>query len=210
VLSGALCNNLQLALPQSLEFVFDMPIPIQKHVLIVEDDEVVAKLLEAHLTNAGYGVTTRPDGVDLLAVVRALAPDAIILDGSLPSADGFELCRDLRPNYRGIIILLTARDEVIDELLGLELGADDYIRKPANSRVVLAHLRACLRRADSSATTSNETLSIGKLSISPQSRKVLLGKKELSLTTAEFDLLWALASRAGTVVSRDDLLLISI
>jgi DNA-binding response OmpR family regulator len=176
-----------------------------QHILIVDDDEVVAKLLQAHLKNAGYQVTHLSDGVGLVEAVASLRPDAIFLDASLPSADGFELCRELRPQYGGAILLLTARDDDVDELLGLELGADDYLRKPVNVRLALAHLRACLRRGEAAVPAKAETLVLGDLTVCNQTRRVTHKGAEIVLTTAEFDLLWALASRAGSIVSRDDL-----
>ncbi|MFN8694797.1 MAG: winged helix-turn-helix domain-containing protein [Burkholderiales bacterium] len=188
------------------DFAFTPPFDMNgQHILIVDDDEVVAKLLQAHLENAGYSVTHLADGAGLVGAVSLLQPDAILLDASLPSADGFELCRELRPSYSGAILLLTARDDDVDELLGLELGADDYLRKPVNVRLVLAHLRACLRRGEAVATGKAETLVLGDLTVCNQSRRVTRAGADISLTTAEFDLLWALASRAGSIVSRDDL-----
>ncbi len=178
-----------------------------KHVFVVDDDDLTAAILSGHLTKDGYQVTRFGDGNTLFADVARLAPDAVILDGRLPTTDGFDLCRELRPKFAGVIILLTARDDDIDELLGLELGADDYIRKPATARVVIAHLKACLRRAAPHSAKSElpEVLAIGELSIDKASRSAHIGDSELSLTTAEFDLLWLLASHAGEILSREDI-----
>lgn len=176
-----------------------------EHILIVEDDDVVAALLAGHLEKAGYQVSRSADGAGLLALVKEMKPTAIILDAQLPKADGFQLCRDLRPKFAGPIIMLTARDDDFDELLGLELGADDYIRKPANSRIVLAHLRACLRRNTLTEAEGEQVLVVGPLSIDRQSRTAKFKRKELLLTTAEYDLLLVLAEHAGEVLSRDDI-----
>lgn len=178
-----------------------------KHVFVIDDDNVTATILSGHLSKDGYLVTRFSDGNTLFDDVARLTPDAVILDGRLPTTDGFDLCRELRPKFGGVIILLTARDDDIDELLGLELGADDYIRKPASARVVLAHLKACLRRAAPRGLKGNlpEVLTIGELLIDKASRSAYFGDSELSLTTAEFDLLWLLASHAGTILSREDI-----
>lgn len=178
---------------------------IGQHILIVDDDEVVAKLLQAHLKSAGYRVTCQADGLGLVETVASIRPDAILLDASLPSADGFDLCRELRRTYSGAILLITSRNDDRDELLGLELGADDYLRKPVNVRLVLAHLRACLRRGGVAAASKSDTMVLGDLTVCNQSRRVTRAGSEINLTTAEFDLFWALVSRAGSIVSRDDL-----
>jgi two-component system OmpR family response regulator len=174
-----------------------------RRVIFVEDDPVFAGVLTRFLEKNGCQVTHLPDGAGVVERVVAEAPDAVILDGSLPTVDGFDVCRALRPRYAGPILMLTARDEDIDELLGLELGADDYIRKPAEPRIVLARLKARMRRPDAAAQA--EELRFGALAISRASRTVLLGGQRVDLTTAEFDLLWLLAARAGETLSRDDI-----
>ena len=177
-----------------------------KHIFLVEDDDVTATMLAAHLTKDGYQVSRFADGITLIDDVQQQSPDAVILDARLPSTDGFDLCRELRPKYRGAIILLTSRDDDIDELLGLELGADDYIRKPATSRIVLAHLRACLRRSATAAPAEiPDEVVLGSLQVNRVTRSAHLKRKELTLTTAEFDLLWLLVSRAGEILSREDI-----
>ncbi|MCE2723192.1 MAG: winged helix-turn-helix domain-containing protein [Burkholderiales bacterium] len=177
-----------------------------KHVFVVDDDDVTAAILSGHLVKEGYRVTRLADGNTLIDDVQREQPDAIILDGRLPSADGFDLCRELRPKFAGPILLLTARDDDIDELLGLELGADDYLRKPATSRIVLAHLRACLRRAGGGGPQDGKaSLAFGDLHINPASRSATLKGEAIPLTTAEFDLLWMLASQSGTVLSREEI-----
>jgi DNA-binding response OmpR family regulator len=153
-----------------------------KHIFVVDDDDVTAAILSGHLTKEGYRVTRLADGNTLIDDVQREQPDAIILDGRLPSADGF------------------------DELLGLELGADDYLRKPATSRIVLAHLRACLRRTGGAAANDGKaSLAFGDLHINPAARSATLKGEAIPLTTAEFDLLWMLASQSGSVLSREEM-----
>jgi two-component system OmpR family response regulator/two-component system response regulator RstA len=128
----------------------------------------------------------------------------------LPGQDGFAVCRAVRPQYDGIILILTARDEDIDQILGLELGADDYITKPVPPRVLLARIKALLRRASpgvgDETPEASESLSFGSFRISQQTRSAVLAGETIDLTTAEFDLLWLLARHAGSILSRDDLL----
>ncbi|MDQ5903666.1 MAG: two-component system, OmpR family, response regulator, partial [Pseudomonadota bacterium] len=137
-------------------------------------------------------------------------PDLVVLDVMLPGQDGFAVCRAVRPQYDGIILILTARDEDIDQILGLELGADDYITKPVPPRVLLARIKALLRRASPGASDetpeASESLSFGSFRISQQTRSAVLAGETIDLTTAEFDLLWLLARHAGSILSRDDLL----
>lgn len=174
-----------------------------RRVIFVEDDPVFAGVLTRFLEKNGCQVTHLPDGAGVVERVVADVPDAVILDGSLPTIDGFDVCRALRPRYAGPILMLTARDEDIDELLGLELGADDYIRKPAEPRIVLARLKARLRRPE--APPQAQELRFGALVIDRGSRSVQMGGEPVELTTAEFDLLWLLASHAGETLSRDDI-----
>jgi DNA-binding response OmpR family regulator len=172
-------------------------------LFFVEDDPVFAGVMVRFFEKNGFTVVHFTDGAGVVERAAAEPPDAVILDGSLPSVDGFDLCRALRPRYHGPIVMLTARDEDIDELLGLELGADDYIRKPAEPRIVLARLKARLRRPEAPAPA--EELRFGALEIHRTSRSVQLLGRPVELTTAEFDLLWLLASQAGETLSRDDI-----
>lgn len=178
-----------------------------QRILLVEDDPVMAVVLARHLQKLGYTVSVEENGARVLARVAAEAPVAVILDGNLPGKDGFEVCRELRAKYRGAVIMLTGRDEDIDRILGLELGADDYLVKPIEPRVVAAHLKACLRRTEAPrAEDDTDEIRYGSFSISRATRIVQLAGQEVPLTTAEFELLWLLASRAGTVLSRDDIM----
>jgi two-component system OmpR family response regulator/two-component system response regulator RstA len=177
-------------------------------ILLVEDDERLAKLTSEYLTKNDLNVSIEPRGDTAEARILAEQPDLVILDVMLPGKDGFEVCRAVRPQFRGVILMLTARDEDFDQILGLEMGADDYIAKPVQPRVLLARIKALLRRLPTAgdAPGEAEALIFGQFRISQATRTASLGGISIDLTTAEFDLLWLLASHAGNVLSRDDLL----
>lgn len=175
-------------------------------VLIVEDDELFATQLAGFLEKRGYQVSVEDDGNRAVSRVLAAPPDAVILDGNLPRKDGFSVCREIRDQYSGAILMLTARDDDFDRVLGLELGADDYLIKPVEPRVVEAHLKACLRRFETRPMQEPAELRYGKFSINGSERVVHLDGKELVFTTAEFELLWMLAKRAGSILSRDEIM----
>ncbi len=176
-------------------------------VLLVEDDAVFSMLVQRTLEKGGYRVTLLEDSPTVVDRVRNESFDVLIIDGNLPSGDGFDLCRQLRPMFSGVIVLLTGRDDDLDELLGLELGADDYIRKPVEPRLVLARLKAHQRRhqRDTNTHGSATELKFGEISIHLERREVFRSGERLSLTDAEFDLLAALTNRAGEIVDRDTL-----
>jgi two-component system, OmpR family, response regulator len=178
-----------------------------EHIFLVEDDERLAELIAAYLGKHGYRVSIQRRGDTAEAAILAEHPDLVILDIMLPGKGGFDVCRDLRPVFAGHILMMTARNDDIDEILGLELGADDYLAKPVDPRRLLAHVRALLRRGpgENDART-NDRLAFGALSINRGTRAVMLGQQRLDLTTAEFDLLWLLASHAGNILTRDDIL----
>jgi two-component system OmpR family response regulator len=177
-------------------------------ILLVEDDERLAELTAEYLTKNDMQVTIEPRGDTAEARILAEQPDLVMLDVMLPGKDGFEVCRAVRPNYRGVILMLTARDEDFDQILGLEMGADDYIAKPVQPRVLLARIKALLRRlpTNEGPATESEKMVFGQFNISQSTRTAVLSSQNIDLTTAEFDLLWLLASHAGNVLSRDDLL----
>ena len=174
-------------------------------ILIVEDDELWARSLGLFLAKNGFSVETETCGNKAVEKILSTNPAAVVLDGFLPGKDGFEVCREVRVAYRGIIVLLTARDDDINQVLGLELGADDYIAKPAQPSVVLARLRAHLRRVGPTNEPPPDELTFGRFVISQATRMVHLREVEISFTSAEFDLLWLLASNAGAILSRDDI-----
>lgn len=177
-----------------------------EHIFLVEDDRRLAGLMEAYLSKQGYRVTAYPRGNGAEEAILAARPDLVVLDIMLPGKGGFEVCRDLRPLYPGLIMMLTARGDEIDEILGLELGADDYLAKPVEPRRLLARVRALLRRGTQDDTIPGERLAFGGFVIDQGTRSVLLHGEPLELTTAEFDLLWLLASHAGRILTRDDIL----
>ncbi|HRE17529.1 MAG TPA: winged helix-turn-helix domain-containing protein [Rhodocyclaceae bacterium] len=179
-------------------------------ILLVEDDERLADLTAEYLRKNGFevGIEARGDAAE--ARILNEKPDLVMLDVMLPGKDGFEICRSIRNTYRGVILMLTARDEDLDQILGLELGADDYIAKPVQPRVLLARVKALLRRlpaASSQEATLGDQMVFGQFHISQSTRTAALANTPIDLTTAEFDLLWLLAQHAGAVLSRDDLLL---
>jgi two-component system OmpR family response regulator len=176
-------------------------------VLIVEDTPALALMLERYLGKHGFQVTVESDGARGLERALAENPDAVILDNNLPTMDGFEVCIALRPNYRGVIMMLSSRDEDRDRIAGLELGADDYLTKPMDLGLVRAHLKALLRRTEISmpAEQPSDNRHYGRFSISRATRVVRLGEETIHLTDTEFDLLWLLAENAGTILSRSEL-----
>lgn len=174
-------------------------------ILLIEDDERLGALVANYLGKHGYEVVLETDGARAVASILELQPAVVLLDLSLPGQDGFEICRAVRSRYAGVICMLTARTDDIDQVLGLELGADDYIGKPIEPRVLLARLRAHLRR-DHAARQTGRVLRFGQLRIDCETREATLREHRIDLTTAEFDLLVLLAGRAGQILSRDDLL----
>ncbi|MBM2885397.1 winged helix-turn-helix domain-containing protein [Chromobacterium amazonense] len=182
-----------------------------QHILIVEDDARLAELIAAYLTKHGYQVSLHGRGDTAPAVILDARPDLVVLDVMLPGKEGFDVCRDVRPHYGGRILMMTARDEDVDEILGLELGADDYLAKPVEPRRLLARIRALLRRSGAQSegggvVVENDSITFGQFRISQATREALLGDEQIELTTAEFDLLWLLATHAGQVLSRDDIM----
>ena len=180
-----------------------------KLIFLIEDDDLAAFALKAFLEKRGFRVIHERGGDQALDIISRLQPDALILDCNLPGKDGFEICREVRPKYCGVILMLTARDDDVEQVLGLGLGADDYLLKPATPQIVLAHLNACLRRlgdAPSKEVASDaDEHRFGQFYISSATRTVRLKGDEVFFSTVEFDLLWFLASRAGTVLSRDEI-----
>jgi two-component system response regulator RstA len=174
----------------------------EPHLLLVEDDERLAGLTAEYLRANGFAVTIEGRGDRAFDRTLELAPDLVVLDVMLPGEDGLSVCRRLRPRFAGPILMLTARGEEIDQVLGLELGADDYVAKPASPRLLLARIKALLRRG---AMPSGDRVSAGSLSVDRAAREARIGEELLDLTSAEFDLLWCLASRAGQPISREAL-----
>jgi DNA-binding response OmpR family regulator len=178
---------------------------MDKKILVIEDELEIIKLVRAYLEKAGFIVVTATDGQEALAVFRHENPNLVILDLNLPGMDGLDVCRALRRDSDVPIIMLTARLEETDRLIGLELGADDYIVKPFSPREVVARARAVLRRTESEPV-SPDVIAAGELSLDIPRRKVMLSGNLLDLTTMEFDLLSILIAHPGRVFSRFHLL----
>ena len=180
------------------------------HILMIEDEENISSFAQMYLEAEGFRVTIADRGDDGLAQARAQAPSLVIVDLMLPGIDGYEITRQLRAEGSIPIIMLTARDDPIDMIVGLELGADDYVTKPFNPRELVARVRALLRRADVQApfTTNMHTdiVRIDSVEISVSGRAVTLDGTSIALTPKEFDLLTLLATHRGIVLSREELL----
>ncbi|WP_024612021.1 response regulator [Pseudoalteromonas sp. TB64] len=171
-------------------------------ILLVEDDLGLQQLTKDYLEHNGLEVAVLERGDEVFNYLENNAADLIILDVMLPGKDGFSVCRQVRDKYTLPILMLTAKGEDFDQVLGLELGADDYVIKPAEPRVLLARINALLRRGQVITKTSEE-LQFGDLMIDKTSRMVKLNETEIVLTSHEFELLWLLASNAGEVLSRE-------
>jgi two-component system OmpR family response regulator len=175
-------------------------------VLLVEDDEGLARLTSRYLQGSGLLVSCACTGPDALAEARRRQYDVVLLDLMLPGRDGMEVCRELRTRTDVPIIMVTARTEEVDRVMGLDAGADDYVTKPFSSRELVSRIRAVVRRARGLAGPPLQRLEVGELSLDPASRSVTVSGREVSLTGYEFALLQALAERAGRVLSREQLL----
>ncbi len=174
-------------------------------ILIVDDEAHILELTRLYLEKEGFAVETAADGLTALQRAQAEPPSLVILDVMLPRLDGFEVCRRLRRESDVPIIMLTARAEDVDKIVGLEIGADDYLTKPFNPRELVARVKAVLRRVESGAARG-QVIAVGDLSIDLARREVSVGGIPVALRTKEFDLLAALARDAGVVFSRDRLL----
>lgn len=175
-------------------------------ILVVDDEPKLVDVVRAYLERDGYRVVTAGDGRSALEQFHRAIPDLIILDLMLPQVDGLEVCRRIRQESRVPIIMLTARAEAVDELLGLELGADDYVTKPFSPRAILARVRAVLRRVNPSLSNSEAPIIVGALRVDLVRHEVMWHTRPLALTPGEFRLVAALAQHPGRVYSRAELL----
>ena len=173
-------------------------------ILIADDDPRLRELVSLALQRAGYAVITASDGQRALVHAAREAPDLIVLDVGMPEMDGFEVCRRIRATSQVPVLFLTARDEEIDRILGLELGADDYVTKPFSPRELVARVKAVLRRGGMS--NSSDGLQHGALRLDPLTRAVTLGGRAVELSALEFDLLHALLRSPGRVFTREELI----
>ena len=179
---------------------------MNNRILMIEDDVSLASMLGEYLQGVGVQVEAAHDAASGLAALARSKPDAVILDVMLPDIDGFEVCRRIRASSDVPVIMLTARGEDADRIVGLELGADDYLPKPFNPRELLARIRAVLRRSARAQSRDRDVMRFGRLEIDADSRQVTLGDTPCNLTGYQFDVLYVLASNAGRVLSRDQLM----
>ena len=176
-----------------------------ERILLVEDDPRLADMLHEYLGQAGFGVTVASLGATALEKLSEAAYDAVVLDLMLPDMDGLNVCRELRAKYDTPVLMLTARGDAVDRIVGLELGADDYLPKPFEPRELVARLRAIMRRRVR-GTTDEKSLRFGRLELDTAARAIRLDGKPCELTGYQFDLLVALAKNAGRVLSREVLM----
>lgn len=184
-------------------------------LLVVDDDITYCKLLVDYLAAQGYEVDFSHDGESAIHAILTTRPDLVVLDLMLPHVDGLSVCRSVRQDFDGLILMLTAIDEPTEQVVGLEMGADDYVNKPVSPRVLLARIRALLRRSarqssksgsrNEAASEQPDLIQLGDLKVDRANRDVTLRSERVKLTSSEFDLLWLLAEQAGTIVSRGDL-----
>ena len=176
-----------------------------KKILVVDDEKKIVDIVKAYLEKEGYQVVVAYDGISALELAKSQSPDLIVLDLMLPEISGWDVCRQLRKNSDTPIIMLTARDEVPDRIVGLELGADDYITKPFSPNELVSRIRAVLRRSEGKAMPKT-ILTAADLTIDVEKRQVYRDNEAIELTPMEFDLLKVMAENPGRVYSRMQLL----
>ena len=175
-------------------------------VLIIEDDERLASLTQEYLEANGFQAIVEADGALAVERIIELQPGLVILDLTLPGVDGFSICRRVKPHYAGSILIMTGRTDEVEQVLALEIGADDYLPKPVQPRVLLAHIHALMRRKDSAERKRGPVrISFGGLMINRAIREVWLDGERVDLTSSEFDLLWLLADNAGRILTREEI-----
>lgn len=177
-----------------------------RKILVVDDEKLIVDSLRYSLRKEGYEVVVAHDGPEAIAQARDERPDLIVLDLMLPGIDGLEVCRTIRKESIVPIIMLTARGEELDRVIGLEIGADDYLVKPFSFRELLARIRAALRRASYAPASTDEVLTVGSISLDIASHRVLRDDREVELTRKEYDLLRALMEQAGRVIPRNEII----
>lgn len=179
--------------------------PAHGTILVADDERHIVQLIKLYLSNEGFGVETASNGQEALAKINRLHLDLLILDLMMPQVDGWEVCRRVRRDSEVPIIMLTARADDVDKIVGLELGADDYVTKPFNPRELVARVKAVLRRTSQAGPTT-AVVEVGDLRIDPARREVTVAGTEIKLRMKEFDLLLALARQVGVVLTREMLL----
>lgn len=180
---------------------------VAKKILLVEDDTSLAQWVSEYLVEQGFEVVLCQRGDEAVKAVKKHNPDLVLLDLMLPGKDGMSVCRDLRVFFHQPIIMMTAKGDEIDEVLGLEVGASDYVIKPVRPRILLARINAVLREKQGNSDTNNDEISIGSLQIDTLSRDVFMNKEKLALSNAEYSLLFFLASNADQILDRDSVFL---
>jgi DNA-binding response OmpR family regulator len=190
-----------------LHHPFRTVLPVGHTIVVIEDEEAIASAVAARLESAGYTVKTAPDGPGGVDLVQSVQPSLVVLDLMLPGLDGLEVCRLIQRDRRVPVLMLTARDTETDVLVGLGVGADDYMTKPFSPRELVARVHAIIRRIDEGALPSTtRRLTVVDIEIELDTRRVRQAGDEVYLTATEFDLLACLAGRPGTVMSREQLL----
>jgi DNA-binding response OmpR family regulator len=180
--------------------------PTATRVVVVDDEANIRDLATLYLQKEGFEVACAADGASAIETILSVNPSLVVLDLMLPGISGYDVCKQIRQNSNVPILMLTARNEDVDKIVGLELGADDYLTKPFNPREMVARVKAILRRSDGRSGAGIPVVRVGSLTIDKQRREVSLDGSPLTLRTKEFDLLTALAEDAGIVLSREQLL----
>ena len=179
-------------------------------ILLVEDDIALATSISEYITLEGFDVQIETDGAMAQSQIMSWEPDLVILDIMLPNKDGVSICREVRPFYQGFILMFTAKEDEVEQIVGLEVGADDYLIKPIKPRLLLAKIKSFLRRntivAGRTPCSTEEEIALGELRVLPNSRSVELAGVQIKITSAEFDLLCLLARQAGNIVTRDQIM----
>jgi two-component system alkaline phosphatase synthesis response regulator PhoP/two-component system response regulator ResD len=180
---------------------------MSREIILIADDEAnIRELAGLYLKKEGYEVVAVTNGMEALAQIKQEPPSLLVLDLTMPEMDGWEVCRRVRAEGNLPIIMLTARDDDMDKIVGLEMGADDYLTKPFNPRELVARVRAILRRTSPDSNGRSQTRQLGNVTINPSSREMVVGETAVSLRAKEFDLLLTLIEHANRVLSRDQLL----
>ncbi|MBM3148293.1 MAG: response regulator transcription factor [Actinobacteria bacterium] len=177
-----------------------------EHILIVDDEAHIVDLVRLYLEREGFRVDSACDGAQGLRLIEEVRPALVVLDLMLPEVDGLEVCRRVRAASDVPIVMLTARDEDVDKIVGLELGADDYLTKPFNPRELVARVKAILRRSERPARDEQAPLRVGDVTVDPGRREVTVAGQPVALRAKEFDLLAAFAEHKGLVLTREQLL----